>query len=248
MISFCEPRVSLDDFEWSFSWDGDLVVNGGALDEGRERDVWCRAECLEKSRNIHAAKVEPIVDAVVVISSEKMFMPIFESKRGEHSEFEMEVCTGAIDTCASVSHPSDRRSGKYTLSGIDSDVGKMGVEAEKGAVSPVVFDDEILTVVALAGAPRGIGHHTGPNSSHFVERFSSRTTSDGFDVDSFVESCSDNAFRSADHVADKTVLTSLPWPTGNALEGAVGVHVEFFGIGSENFLVVGGELELERLA
>ena len=130
---------------------------------------------------------------------------------------------------------------------VDGDVGEVGIEAEDRAVAEVVFDDDVFSVVAVAGGLVGVGDDAGGDGADFIEGASAGIAFDRGDIDAFVEAGAENAFGGAAEGADEAVFSAGPGFADLTLEVPVDIHVELLRFLSKEGVVVGGELESEGL-
>ncbi len=247
MVALAKPGVAFHEFEHPPAGGGDLVIDGGAPDEVRDRDGRILLVCDEEARDIEAGQVQAVVDAMLVLFPELPGMPAVELQGKENVELDVHVGALPVDARAGVAHLAHHLSSAEALAGLDRDLGEVGVEAEEGAVAPVVLHHHVFPVVAGPGAVLCVSDVSGRDGPDLVEGTSGRVTFDGPDVDPFVKTGGDDPFRGAFHVAHEPVLSSLPWFRGFSLEGPVDVHVVILGSVGEDGPVVGGKVKLERL-
>jgi len=183
------------------------------------------------------------VQAVVVFAAKVFVVPEVESA-GEHDvKLEVDVRAFAVDASAGVAHFSEFGALGDSLAGFDGGGGEVGVEAVDRAAVPVVFDDNVFAVVAIAGVGVDVGDGAGGHGIDGVEWVAGSVAFDRFDIDTFVELGADDAVLGASEGADKAVFSTCPRPGSDALEHAGHIHVECIAVVTVEMVVDGGECE-----
>lgn len=242
MIANFQPRVAGGAFEGSLAGDCDFEIGIGSGEEFGDREVRIGPRGEKEGGDVDAGEIASVVDSVDTFGAE----PFVEMEGVEEAEFEVEVGAGPGDAGSGEAHDSDGGAAENALSDLDLGVGEVSVKAEKGAVSPVVFDDNVDAVVAAAAVFVDVNDVTRGDGTHFIEGVVLAVAFDGLDVDSFVELGGDGAFGfGVDQGADEAVLACRPWFGGFVVESPIDIHVKFFGFSLEEGLVVGGQRELE---
>ena len=111
--------------------------------------------------------------AMAIIATEFHLVPCIELEREEDVQFEVEMGPFTIDSSTGIPHASNDMSGRDTLPFRNISCGKVSIEAQKWAVTPVVLDNDVFPVIASSGTFLDINNPSECDGSDIIKRATS---------------------------------------------------------------------------
>jgi hypothetical protein len=240
-----KPRVAFGEVHFGGAGDGDFEVGIGISDElGRGEGGVFEAGEVEGGE-VEADEVLAVVVAVFVGAGEALIIPGLVVGGPEEVQFDVEVGTAFVDAGAGVTEATEGVAGFDWIANFDGGGVEVGVEGVEGALTPVVFEDDVAAVVAVGGDFGDMDDTARADSEDVVEGFAFGVAIDGFDVEAFVKAGVADLSADAAGVADEAEFAAFPGGGGLAFEGAVDELVEVASGIAEDGVVSGGEAEFE---
>lgn len=146
-----KPGVAFGEVHFGFAGNSDFEVRIGISDElGRGEGGLFEAGEVEGGE-VEADEILAVVVAVFVGAGKALFVPGLVGGGPEEVQFDVEVGAAFVDACAGVTEATEGLSEFDGIADFDLGAVEVSVKGVEGALTPVVFEDDVAAVVAVGG-------------------------------------------------------------------------------------------------